>query len=269
MREAETDEQEQTLARPDVHAEWASDYRSAANQPFYDQCFDRILTGVGAPVGSTFLDAGCGSCSHSIRLAKRGYMVEAVDFSDTVLALARQNVADERLSDRINVRQANLRALPYADAEFSYVLCWGVLMHVPDIDAAVAELSRVIAPGGTLIVQEGNMNAVQPLAHRALLRLTRRPRKVTRSEAGIEKWKDTEAGKVMTREARIPWLISAFEQRGLQLQSRTSGEFTIAYVRVSSSAVRRAIHALNSMWFRHGRLPGLAFTNVLVFRRTS
>ncbi len=267
VREAETNEQEATLAKAAIHDEWESHYRTADNERFYNQCFDEILRDLCAPAGSTVLDVGCGIGAHSVRLAKRGYLVEAVDFSESILDAARKNVDRRNLGQMINVCQGNLRDLLYADGEFDYVLCWGVLMHVPDLEGAISELVRVVAPGGALVVSEDNMNSVQPVTYRALLRLLGRRREVHRTDAGIEKWKETDAGKLMTRETRIPWLISAFEKRGLRLRARKSGQFTEAYVRVSSPALQRAIHAVNSAWFRYGGPPQLAFANIMIFER--
>ncbi|PND57582.1 hypothetical protein CRM90_11355 [Mycobacterium sp. ENV421] len=267
MREADTNEQEATLSKPDIHAEWASDYRQGANERFYNECFVEILKALAAPTGARFLDAGCGSGSHSIRLAERGYRVEAVDFSEAILESARQRVDEHNVRDRVTLRQGNLRALPYADGEFEYVLCWGVLMHVPDLEAAIAELSRVVAPGGALVVHEANMNSLQSAAQRTLLRALRRQRKVVRTDAGIEKWRETDAGKVMTREARPAWLISEFEKHGLRLRTRRSGEFTEAYARVPAPVLQKVIHDFNSAWFRHSGPPHFAFTNVLIFDR--
>ena len=98
-----------------------------------------------------------------------------MDFSESILAEARTNIEQRHLAEKITLRQGNLRELPFAEGEFHYVLCWGVLMHVPDIEAAISELARVVAPGGKLIVSEDNMNSVQPVTHRALLRLIGRP----------------------------------------------------------------------------------------------
>src|SRR5213076_2226800 len=96
-----------------------------------------------------------------------------IDFAAPVLAEARANVARAGLEDRVSLSQGNLLTLPFADSAFRYVLCWGVLMHIPDVAGAIAELARVLAPGGTLIVGEGNMHSPDELALRLLDRLGR------------------------------------------------------------------------------------------------
>ena len=73
------------LARPDMHCQWEGDYRTAANEDFYERAFDSIIDELAPPPGATFLDAGCGPCAHSARLARRGFNVQAVDFSESAL----------------------------------------------------------------------------------------------------------------------------------------------------------------------------------------
>ena len=100
---------------------------------------------------------GAGRAFTTLRLARRGFRVRGIDFSEIVLEAARENVAEAGLADRIELEAGDLTQLSFADAEFERVLCWGVLMHVPDIDAAVSELSRVVAPGGRVIVNDANL----------------------------------------------------------------------------------------------------------------
>ena len=84
-----------TLADGEIHRKWVNTYRTEKNHRFYEMAFDAILREIHPPKGAMFLDAGCGSCQHSLRLAQRGFRVTAVDFSDSALALARENIRDE------------------------------------------------------------------------------------------------------------------------------------------------------------------------------
>jgi magnesium-protoporphyrin O-methyltransferase len=64
-----------------------------------ESAFDRISEFVSLKPDSRILDAGCGTCNHSIRLAKQGYRVRAVDLSELVLEKARGKIASENLSN--------------------------------------------------------------------------------------------------------------------------------------------------------------------------
>src|SRR3989449_2888486 len=147
---------ENLLARPEIHQQWSRHYRTADNESFYEQAFDEILRVLNPPPGTTFLDAGCGSCAHSVRLARRGFNVRAVDFFESALAMAEGYVNSKELQDQIILGRESLLELLFPDETFDYGLGWGVLMHIPRVERAVSELSRVIKPGGTLVVSEGN-----------------------------------------------------------------------------------------------------------------
>ncbi|HEY4021784.1 MAG TPA: class I SAM-dependent methyltransferase [Pseudonocardiaceae bacterium] len=91
------------------------------------------------------LDAACGTGRHSRRLVELGHRVTGVDLTPEMLAIAEKSVpaADFRVAD--------LLALPFEDASFDLVVCGLALAHLPDLTAAVAELGRVLRPGGRLI----------------------------------------------------------------------------------------------------------------------
>ena len=257
------------LAGPEIHEEWSARYRIDENEAVFEGAFDRIVEAFGPPPGARVLDAGCGTGSQSVRLARRGFTVEGVDFSEHAVEQARANVSDEGLAGEIRLRQADLLALPFADAEFQYALCWGVLLHVPDVDRAVAELARVIGPGGKLAVSETNMRSIQTLALRTVRRIMRRSGQDIRvAPAGIEKWRQTASGELVTRQSDVRWLIRRFAAEGLTLRSRWAGQFTDVYTRVDSPPLRRAIHRFDEFWFARVRRAGPAVGNILVFERS-
>jgi 2-polyprenyl-3-methyl-5-hydroxy-6-metoxy-1,4-benzoquinol methylase len=268
MAEDKSREVEHALAGRAVHDKWESAYRTVENEAFFERAFEYIVEAVHAGRDAEFLDAGCGIAAHSIRLARRGFRVQAVDFSESVLKLAKANVLQQRLEDRINIRRDNLLALSFKDASFDYVLCWGVLMHVPDVKRAVSELSRVLRPGGILILSEGNMHSLQAIALRMLRRATtRRKTEVVRTEAGVEYWAQTPTGRVLTREANVSWLIERFRNHRMVLRRQMAGQFTEIYTRVSSPLLRRAIHSFNAFYFRYVKIPHVALGNILIFQK--
>lgn len=103
---------------------------------------DRLIP-PGTPRGRV-LDAGCGSGGALRQLASEGFgRTVGCDFSP--LALAHCTTAS-----RGRIAQADLTLLPFATAAFDLVTCADVLEHVEDDDAALAELRRVLVPGGRL-----------------------------------------------------------------------------------------------------------------------
>jgi 2-polyprenyl-3-methyl-5-hydroxy-6-metoxy-1,4-benzoquinol methylase len=259
--------QQNTLAHGHVHQLWESGFRSVGNELFYELAFEKILEKVKPLPGSVFLEVGCGPGFHAMRLARRGYKVEAVDFSDAVLDVARANVRAAGLEHLIDIGREDLIELSYAEHSFDYALCWGVLMHVPQIERAIGELSRVIAPGGHLIVHEGNMHSPEAIAVLTAKRMTRSPG-LRRTPAGVEHWKETAAGPLLTRRAHIPWLIAAFERQGLLLQHRLPTQVTELYVKAPWDWMKNGMYTLNDYWYRRVAISQLAVGNTLLFQRS-
>lgn len=259
---------ENLLARPVKHRQWERDYRTPDNEGFYERAFTRILSVLKPPSGARFLDVGCGSCAHSVRLARRGFNVHAVDFSESALGMARANIKFRGLEERITVARENLLALSLPDASFDYVLCWGVLMHIPEVGRAVSELARIVRPGGTIIISEGNQSSLEAAAARNLKRLLGKEKANKReTPAGVEYWMESGGGALVTREANISWLIARFEEHGLRLRKRVAGQFSESYTRLSAKPLKTLVHGFNRFWFSQVKWPSPAFGNIILMRK--
>lgn len=257
-----------TLQDMEVHDHWSSRFRTPENEPFFNAAFDQIALCFGEPAPTAVIDAGCGSGTKCMHLARRGYRVRGLDISQAILDEARTASKAAGLSDKITFAVDDLTRIGLPGGSQSHVLCWGVLMHVPAVQDAVRELSRIVAPGGILIVSEGNMRSVQARTLRWLKSiLGREQARVAKTEAGIEFWEETSTGSLMTRQADIPWMIQEFESRGLQLVTRRAGQLTEIYTVIPWKPLRRLVHVINNVWFRAIRWAGPSFGNLLVFRK--
>jgi SAM-dependent methyltransferase len=106
-----------------------------------------ILALAGGVAGRRILDAGCGSGPLSAALRDRGAVVTGFDSSAAMLELARR-----RLGADADLRVADLgRPLPFPDGAFDDVVASLVLHYLEDWTAPLAELRRVLRPGGRLI----------------------------------------------------------------------------------------------------------------------
>jgi len=110
------------------------------------------------------LEIGCGIGVDSIQLAKCGFDVTAVDLTENALVVARQFA--EARGVTIDFRLGNAEGLDFPDATFDAVYSFGVLHHTPDIEAAVAEVHRVLKPGGTAYVMLYARNSLVNLVHK-------------------------------------------------------------------------------------------------------
>ncbi|NLV78609.1 MAG: methyltransferase domain-containing protein [Rhodococcus sp.] len=116
--------------------------------------FDRL----GVRPGCRAIDIGAGAGRHSFELYRRGADVVAFDRSaddmkavaDMFVAMELEGEAPEGALARAEVGDA--LALPYDDATFDVVLISEVLEHVPEDERAIAELVRVLRPGGVAAV---------------------------------------------------------------------------------------------------------------------
>ncbi|TGD93176.1 methyltransferase domain-containing protein [Methylobacterium nonmethylotrophicum] len=113
------------------------------------------------PDGSTVLEAGSGVGAQTIPLLRRnpGARLTCLDIAEASLAAARARITAAGLPPP-DFWQGDLRALPFADATFDHAFVCFVLEHLPEPAAALAELRRVLRPGGSLTVIEGGHGSV-------------------------------------------------------------------------------------------------------------
>lgn len=109
---------------------------------------------LGLKPGAPALDVGCGAGLLSVELARRGLNVTATDSSPRMVDLAREHAAQEGV--HVRALEAHVDRLPFEDAEVSLVVALGLLPWLADPGLAIAEMARVLAPGGWLIVTADN-----------------------------------------------------------------------------------------------------------------
>ena len=123
-----------------------------------DTLADLLHAGTSFPAGSRVLEVGCGVGAQTVHLvtASPGARIVAVDVADDSLAQARAKVAAHAPGAAVAWHRADLFNLPFADAAFDHLFVCFVLEHLPDPRRALARLRRVLRPGGTITVIEGD-----------------------------------------------------------------------------------------------------------------
>ncbi len=113
---------------------------------------------VGSWRDKTVVDLGCGGGFMAEAMAKRGARVVGVDPATEALAAARHHAAEEGLA--IDYREGVGEVLPLDDASFDVVVSCDALEHVSDLAQVVAEVHRVLKPGGLFLFDTINRNAL-------------------------------------------------------------------------------------------------------------
>jgi ubiquinone/menaquinone biosynthesis C-methylase UbiE len=129
---------------------------------------------LGARPGLRILDAGCGRGETALALARAGAEVAGIDYSEAAVELTREMLAE--VQPEADLRVGSVTALPWPDASFDRVQFSDVIEHLDPEQTvpALAELRRVLKPGGYLLVHTAPnllfMNVGWPLA-RPLVKL--------------------------------------------------------------------------------------------------
>jgi demethylmenaquinone methyltransferase/2-methoxy-6-polyprenyl-1,4-benzoquinol methylase len=113
-----------------------------------DRRWRRLAAASVVQAGDSILDACCGTGDLALAAEREGGRVTGVDFSERMLERAR------RKSPSIEWVQADLLALPFADASFDAATVGFGIRNVEDLEAGLRELARVLRPGGRLACLE-------------------------------------------------------------------------------------------------------------------
>lgn len=147
----------------DGYAQWAEDYDDPGNDTIaLEEPIVRELL-AGFPRGPV-LDAACGTGRHAAWLSEFSGRAETigVDASEAMLTRARAKLPN------VDFRLGELADLPLGNGEVTGAVCALALSHLSDIGPAIAELGRVLSPGGRLIVSNPHPFATAVLGWRAV-----------------------------------------------------------------------------------------------------
>jgi ubiquinone/menaquinone biosynthesis C-methylase UbiE len=100
------------------------------------------------PAGARVLDVACGEGDLTKFLAERGCRVWGADLLEADI----RKGFPRNLDRRVGYAVADINHLPYADGAFDWVFTFGTLQVLPEDAGAIRELTRVVKPGGTLVV---------------------------------------------------------------------------------------------------------------------
>jgi ubiquinone/menaquinone biosynthesis C-methylase UbiE len=113
------------------------------------------LLALGVPLGKV-LDVGTGTALIPVELCRRDPRVEvdAIDLADHMLALAERNVAHAGLGHRVRIARMDAKATPWPDGSFDAVMSNSIVHHIPEPRQVLAEVWRLVRPGGVVFVRD-------------------------------------------------------------------------------------------------------------------
>jgi len=248
-------------------AKWTADYYHPISLWLYDRAIADMLRIMDVEDGATVLDAGCGPGMHSVRVAMAGFRVCAIDFSETMLRSARRYVQDAGVQDAVEFHQKDLTQLDIPDAAFRYVFSWGVVIHIPEAEKALDELSRVIAPGGRLALYLTNKAGLDHRAKAFARFILRRPLvDLQHLPLGDLTWYEKRGGRLCVWQFDAAAVISYLEQKSFRLIKRRIGELSEVQLHMKGF-LRRAILHINNLGYKCNVPPGVASGNLFIFEK--
>jgi ubiquinone/menaquinone biosynthesis C-methylase UbiE len=117
-----------------------------------------VLDALQPQAGDVILDIGCGNARDITPMLQRGATIVGVDLSEGMIAQARRDLEAAGFSG-VTLEVGDATSLRFADATFDKVVCSEVIEHIPDTDRAIAEMQRVLKPGGLLVVSTPNRHS--------------------------------------------------------------------------------------------------------------
>ena len=142
----------------------ASDYYDHPANTFWERYGRRTVERLGLGAGARVLDVCCGSGASALPAAEvvgQTGSVAGVDLAENLLELARAK-AKQRGLENVNFQTGDLANLPFDEDSFDAVVCVFGIFFVPDMEAALRELKRVLRTGGRLAITTWGPRFAEP-----------------------------------------------------------------------------------------------------------
>ena len=149
----------------------ALEYVREREQQFSFVCQKRIAIELLGQTKGRLLEVGCGPAVMTPELVGMGFLVHGIDVSTEMVRRARQRMAGHPLEKRCSFALGDVERLREADASYDAVLCMGVLEYLPRYSAALAEMTRVLKPGGVVVITLPNRASAYHVAASAYRQL--------------------------------------------------------------------------------------------------
>jgi ubiquinone/menaquinone biosynthesis C-methylase UbiE len=141
-------------------AQWRDVYEEAGVEgAIYRKRLEIVLKWIdelAIPAGEKILEIGCGGGRCTMALAQRGYLVQAMDSVTGMLNSTQQHAVEAGVSSSIVTSLGDAHTLAFPEEAFGLVLAIGVIPYLHSPQRALREMTRVLKPGGFLLITAGN-----------------------------------------------------------------------------------------------------------------
>jgi SAM-dependent methyltransferase len=120
---------------------------------------------------TSIFDAGCGPGEYLGEFAGSGYVIYGMDASEEMLRSSGETLRDRGVQGGPRLIQGDIEHVPVRSGSFDAVLCIGVLSYLERDDRALGELHRLLRPGGHLLLNVRNLNALTSFHHSSRVKL--------------------------------------------------------------------------------------------------
>jgi arsenite methyltransferase len=126
-------------------------------------CGPLLAEGSETTVPDPFVDVGSGpgllAAEMAAQVGPAGHVI-GLDLSDSMLGLSRERRGDLATSECLSFLKADAARLPFADRTFDVAVSTQVYEYVPDVPAALAEVYRVLRPGGRVLILDTDWDSI-------------------------------------------------------------------------------------------------------------
>lgn len=190
------------------------------------------------------LEVGCGPAVMTPELVAMGFEAHGIDVSCEMVRRARQRMAGHPLEKHSAFAVDDVERLHFSEASFDAVLCMGVLEYLPRYSRALAEMARVLKPGGVAVIALPNRAAAYHVARDAYRALRAFERKLRGRRAPYR----------LAHNRCVPWTFDReLAQAGLAKEASRACNFTFYPLqelmpRVANS-LNRSLLRFSGAWF--------------------
>ncbi len=137
----------------------AARFEARGRHPAFASMLHEYLDTMQIAPTASVLDMGCGTGLAARAIAGHaGFRgsVTGIDLSAHLVAVASRLAGEQGVGQRVTFQSGDVRRLPFADASFDAVVAHTLISHVPGPLAVLQEAARVLKPGGTIAVFDGD-----------------------------------------------------------------------------------------------------------------